>query len=132
MEESLKPFHAFLDEQAKTDVRPIPLPYSKPEDAKYTKIDDHSRPIVEQKVAEKICKAYRRLYVSLQDKNMGGYDDAFLSRVVEDYPPEQLCDLLQVTLPPKEDPKQQPEFVNDDNDILISDVDEDDDGERSE
>lgn len=102
MEEALKPFHVFLDEKAKGDIRPIPLPYSKPEEAKYTKIDDKARPKVEPKVAEKLCKAYRRLYTSMHDKDTGGYDQSTLDRVL-DYKPETVCDLLCVTLPDEDD-----------------------------
>lgn len=102
--EALTPFHEYLDEHSKDDGeesrRPIPLPFSTPEEAKFTKIDETARPKVLPRVAKKLCKAYRRLHASMHDKETGGYDDEFLMQVFRDgsCTPERLCDLLQVEL----------------------------------
>jgi hypothetical protein len=50
--------------------------------------DESARAMMEPKVAAKFCQAYRRLYNSLMDAELGGYDSEFLDQCLLHTPDE--------------------------------------------
>ncbi|CAB9522388.1 Component of oligomeric Golgi complex 6 [Seminavis robusta] len=90
--QAMSVFHTYLQEN------PGKLPYTPPGDAKsvHVPVEEGARPLVETKVAEKVCRAYTRLYKSLVDPDLGGYKKDFLDQTVL-YNPDQLFAMLGVS-----------------------------------
>jgi Conserved oligomeric complex COG6 len=70
--EAMTAFHNHLEElQGKLPFTPV---------GQVKDFDESARAIMEPKVAAKFCQAYRRLYNSLMDTELGGYDLEFLDK----------------------------------------------------
>lgn len=78
--EAMAVFHNRLEElQGKLPFTPV---------GQVKALDESARAIMEPKVAAKFCHAYRRLYNSLMDAELGGYDSEFLDNCLLHTPDE--------------------------------------------
>ncbi|CAB9510901.1 expressed unknown protein [Seminavis robusta] len=100
---ALGSFHEYLQTH-----EPGQLPFTPPEEAK--EFDERARALVETKVKEKLCQAYRRLHKSLMDAELGGYKKEFLNETVL-HTPEELVIMFGVTGNVEDDAEEEKEML---------------------